>query len=198
MKRDGRNRESPNAGRLVLLTGERGVGKSTVCARLAGLWRECGGAPAGLLTRTDGPRRFLVDIATGEGRLLAAEGEELAGPRWGRYSFSQEALDWGNEALRRAAQGPADLLLLDEAGPLELVVGEGLRPGLFFLLQGKGPGLVVVRPALVEQVRGRAAGRAVRVAVVTVENREGIAGEIIRQLKAEGLGPGEQGLGIGL
>lgn len=165
---------------LVLLTGAMGVGKSTVCQRLAALWRERGGAPAGLLTRTAGPERYLVDAATGEERLLAAEGQELDGPRWGRFSFSQEALDWGHVAMHAAVAGPADLVLLDEVGPLELVAGKGLLSTLWILLSSDKAALVVVRPALLEQLRALAGGRTVRVYEVTLENRAGLAESIVR------------------
>lgn len=157
---------------LILLTGARGSGKSTVCARAAQLWRERGGVPAGLLTRTAGPHRWLVDIATGEERILAAEGELLDGPRWGRFSFSRETLDWGNAVMRRAVAGPADLVLLDEIGPLEMAAGEGLLPALQALLGGCVRALVVVRPELLEQLRALAGARPVRTYEVTMENRE--------------------------
>jgi nucleoside-triphosphatase THEP1 len=163
---------------LILLTGVRGVGKSTVCLRLVELWRERVGTPGGLLTRTAGRERYAVDVATGEERLLAAEGEALAGPRGGRFSFSQETLKWGNEVVRQALTGPADLVLLDEVGPLELVAGEGLLPALKMLLGSEKAGLVVVRPALVEQVRAMATGRTAQVCEVTLENRDELPGHI--------------------
>jgi nucleoside-triphosphatase THEP1 len=148
------------------------VGKSTVCQRLVALWRERGGVPAGLITRTAGPERYLVDVASGEERLLAAEGTALAGPRRGKFSFSQEALAWGNEVMQAAVGGPADLVLLDEVGPLEMVKGTGFLPALEILLGSGKDALVVVRPALLEKVRGMAGARAVRTCEVTAENRE--------------------------
>lgn len=167
---------------LILLTGTMGVGKSTVGLRLAALWRERGGVPAGLLTRTAGGERYLRDVATGAERLLAAEGEALAGPRWGRFSFSQEALDWGNEAVRQAVNGPTDLVLLDEVGPLELVEGAGLLPALHLLLRSAQAGLVVVRPALLDPLRALVGGRPVRVYEVTLENRDGLAEQISNEM----------------
>ena len=164
---------------LILLTGARGIGKSTVCQRLVALWRERGGVPAGLITRTAGPERYLVDVASGEERLLAAEDTALAGPRRGKFSFSEEALGWGNEVVRRAVAGPADLLLLDEVGPLELVKGAGFRPALEILLGSGKDALVVVRPALLEKVRGMAGTRVVRTYKVTLEDREGLAERIM-------------------
>jgi len=167
---------------LILITGAMGVGKSTVCLRLAALWRERGGAPAGLLTRTAGGERYLRDVATGAERLLAAEGAALAGPRWGRFSFSQASLDWGNEVVRQAVNGPADLVLLDEVGPLELAAGAGLLPALKILLGSEAAALVVVRPALLEQVRALAGGRPCRVFEVTPPDRDRLPARIARAL----------------
>jgi len=166
---------------LILITGAVGIGKSTVCQRLVMLWRERGGVPGGVLTRTAGRERSIVDVVTGEERLLAAEGVELAGPRWGRFSFSQETLDWGNEVMRQAVAGPADLVLLDEVGPLELAAGSGFLPALKILLGSKKAGLVVVRPALLEQVRAMGSGHTVRVYEVTLENRAGLPEQIMKR-----------------
>ena len=168
---------------LILLSAPAGAGKSTVCARLAHLWRERGPQPGGVLTRTAGQDRHAVDVATGEERLLAAEGQPLAGPHWGRFTFAAETLAWGNEVVRRALAGPADLVLLDEVGPLELVTGEGFLPALKILLGREKAGLVVVRPALLEQVRDLAPGRVIRCYEVTLENREELAEEIVKREK---------------
>lgn len=159
---------------LLLLTGTTGAGKSTVCLRLAALCREQGHTPAGIVTQSDGPRRYLLDLASGEQQLLAADGEALAGPRWGRFSFCQEALDWGNEAVRRAVEGPADLVLLDEVGPLELIAGAGFLPALERLLGSEKAGLIVVRPALLESLRTLARGRPAEVYEVTGESRDAL------------------------
>lgn len=168
---------------LILLTGVQGIGKSTVCQRLAALWRDRGGAPAGLITRTAGPERYVVDVASGEERLLATAGEEaLAGPRLPCFSFSQEALDWGNAVVQAAVARPADLVLLDEVGPLELAQGVGLLPALKILLGSGKAALIVVRPALLEQAQAMAAGRTVQVCEVTAAEREALPGRIAQLL----------------
>jgi nucleoside-triphosphatase THEP1 len=168
-----------------LVTGARGVGKSTVCQRLAQVWRDHGGVPGGLLTRTAGRERYIVDVATGEERLLAVEGDALAGPRWGRFSFSQEALDWGNEVVRAAVAGPADLVFLDEVGPLELAAGKGLLPALRILLGSRKAALVVARPDLLEQVRTMVTAHTVRVSEVTPENRKDLPRRVALTLREQ-------------
>ncbi len=117
-----------------------------------------------------------------EGRAVIQEGRALAGPRWGRFTFAAETLAWGNEVVRRALAGPADLVLLDEVGPLELAAGEGFLPALKMLLGREKAGLVVVRPALLEQVGAMAAGRAALVYEVTPENRDGLPAELVGRL----------------
>jgi nucleoside-triphosphatase THEP1 len=58
------------APRLIVITGERGAGKSVVCARLAALLREGGADVGGVLTERPpaGEGREAVDVATAERR----------------------------------------------------------------------------------------------------------------------------------
>ena len=71
-----------------------------------------------------------------------------------RWHFEEETLAWGNEAL--AAAGEADLVLIDELGPLELTHGRGLSAGPALLDGGRcRAAVVVIRPELLEQARAR-------------------------------------------
>ena len=154
---------------IVLITGPRGVGKTTLCLRTVALAKEAHYSCAGLLTlREDDDRRVVVDVRTGDRRSLTATGP--GGVPVGHYLFDPDALAWGAGILARST--PCDLLVLDELGPLEMA-GDGwavgmdvLREGRFFLA------LVVVRPELVAEALERfpdawAVG-------VTPENRDGL------------------------
>ena len=59
-----------DVGRLVILTGERRVGKSTVCAELTVLAREAGLRCGGILTLANDGERDVVDAQTRERRRL--------------------------------------------------------------------------------------------------------------------------------
>jgi len=181
---------------LLLLTGPPGVGKTTVCLGLARLLGEKGWKVGGIVTLAEGRRRLALDLGSGERRLLAVGsgpmparmGEESpagpSGPRWGPYRFSRPALDWGNATVLRAVAGGVDLVILDEVGPLELVLGEGFLPALRAVLEGPPSGLIVVRPALLERVAGMAGRLAVR-REVTLENRQALPEEMAAWLERQ-------------
>lgn len=150
--------------RLIVLTGPRGAGKTTVCQSLIAQARAAGWSVAGLLS----PALFADGVKTGiqaqalltdETRLLAqavADGPEIGNDsahlRFGRWLFDRAVLDWGNEVL--AAATPCDLLIVDELGPLELLHGSGWVNGPAWLRLGNyRHGFVVIRPELVAAAR---------------------------------------------
>jgi nucleoside-triphosphatase THEP1 len=165
----------------ILLTGRRGVGKTTVCQAVAELARRRGYRPGGVITpalyacpersrRVEGQGRRdshgakigfeAVDVGSGERWPLARTDQELGGPRVGPYSLNPAALARALKVLRRAAipetsaTVPCDLLILDEIGPLELEQGGGFAPILDLLpVEGPTHTLIVVRPALLDQLR---------------------------------------------
>lgn len=172
---------------LLLLTGPPSVGKTTVCLGLACALGERGWNVGGIVTLAEGTRRWALDLQGGKRRLLAVSGEApagLSGPSWGPYRFSGRTLAWGNAAVLRAMAGGVNLVILDEVGPLELVLGEGFLPALQAVLGGPVSGLVVVRPALVRQVSEMAARPAV-LWEVTKANRSTLPEEIAAWLGRE-------------
>lgn len=154
---------------IVLVTGPRGVGKTTLCLRTVTLAKEAHYSCTGLLTlREDDDQRILVDVRTGERRPLTASGP--TGVPVGRYLFDPDALAWGTAILARST--PCDLLVLDELGPLEIAgggwaIGMDVLRGERFLLA-----LVVVRPELVAEALERFPDA--WVVEVTPENRDGL------------------------
>lgn len=115
---------------ILVLSGWRGIGKTTFCRKLVDLARLQQIDVAGLLS----PGRFAIshdpgnlaiktgidveDLRTGERRLLATnQGDDLHGPRVGSWMFSPEVFAWADGVIRSAT--PCDLLIIDELGPLE-------------------------------------------------------------------------------
>lgn len=142
-------------GRLLVLTGDPGAGKSTHCRRVAQAAREAGMVVRGVVATDEpvggGARRWLEDLRGGERVLLGrtATPKQIAAgePRW---ALDDAALDRCSRILAEA--GPADLLVIDEVGPLELLQGRGAIEGVRAALSGRyGAALVVVRPWLVER-----------------------------------------------
>jgi nucleoside-triphosphatase THEP1 len=97
---------------------------------------------------------------------------------WKRFSFSQAGLDWGNQVVTQAITQEADLIILDEVGPLELVAGAGFTPAMEAIAGPAGAGLVVVRPELLPEVKERLQGRSPAIWAVTYENRDALPREI--------------------
>jgi nucleoside-triphosphatase THEP1 len=175
-----------------LLTGERQVGKTTVCRRVAELARGLGYDPAGLLTPAlvgeEGlPVAYHAQmVSDGEQRLLARAKGDLDGPRTGRYSFDADVFSWVMEGLRRAISQGCDLLIVDEIGPLELEQGRGLAPILPDLFtEGHPPLLLVVRPELIVQLQKRLPAIPFRTFTVTQENRQALPHDIVEELFAD-------------
>jgi len=145
---------------VVILTGEKGEGKTTLCAELVELVRARGGRVAGVLSPgfwDDGVRSGyqVEDLLTGRRKWLARRSEGPCDIRQGPYGFDVGALRFGRQALAAAAGAAPDLIIVDEVGPLELR-GDGWGPELD-TLQGQQPCamLWVVRPTLVDEVRRR-------------------------------------------
>jgi nucleoside-triphosphatase THEP1 len=173
---------------LLLLSGERGVGKSTVCLRLAEQLRVEGYPVGGVITLCAENRRYALDIVGGDQRLLAAEDRDLSGPSWGKFSFSQDTLDWAHAVVREAISHRAALVILDEVGPLEIVLRQGFLPAFQALIAAPVTGLVVVRPTLLRRLRRRVQKeRPVTQRTVTLANREYMPGRVIKWLRQQGL-----------
>jgi nucleoside-triphosphatase THEP1 len=143
----------------ILLTGAKGAGKTTLLETAARLLEAEGLRVAGILSPgyfEDGRRtRFdLLILATGE-RLPLAERDFSQPPDSGRcYRFRQETIAAGLRALSDGSLSAADVVFVDEVGPMELR-GEGWGPALDAVSALPAPMVWVVRPKLVDEVRRR-------------------------------------------
>jgi len=215
-----------NYSQTILLTGRRGVGKTTVCQAVAELARRRGYRPGGVITPAlyacpepcpadwelgivnwdlgfDKVGFEAVDVGSGERWPLARTDQELGSPRVGPYSFDPTALARAIRVLRRAcpvgglseaergsrraAIAGCDLLMVDEIGPLELERGEGFAPILDLLpVEGPTHTLIVVRPALLDQLLLRMRGAECTIFSVTEENRNELPLRIVKGLWGDG------------
>jgi nucleoside-triphosphatase THEP1 len=164
---------------LILLTGERGIGKSTVCSTLRDFVARRGVRCGGFLTRRDLDDAgatcglSLEEAATGACHRLAATREELRGPRVGPFSMDAAMLALGVQLARSAFDANLDLVFLDEIGPLELVQGLGFAPAIpLVAAHPRAAVILTLRPTLVVAAASRLAPRVARVEIVTQETRD--------------------------
>ncbi len=124
------------------------------------------------------------DLLTDEEGELASVTSRL-GPRVGRYRVNLNDLSAvGGRALERAAR-EADLIVVDEIGPMELTSPDFRRSLRGCIASGK-PILAVVHERmndpLIEELK-RISGETT--IVVGLENREGLVAEITRRVGVE-------------
>jgi nucleoside-triphosphatase THEP1 len=146
----------PRKSQLILWTGQKHSGKTTAAGKLVERARGEGFRVAGLLAPSVYKARLLVgfdgvDLSNGETTKLARMNKSQGGGR--RISFTEAGLRLGKAALGLPATGKADLVVVDEFGPLELD-NKGWRKDVDLLLTStKALLLLVVRRELVERVR---------------------------------------------
>ncbi len=146
-------------GRIAILSGERGSGKTSACLELIERSKAAGLDCAGLVSpeRDDPnlpPGQDVMDVRTGERRRFSFELDEPAEGSRCRHRFDQRAAEWAAACLGSAC--PCDLLVIDEVGPLALEQGKGW-PNAFEVLASCDFGLAVavVRPSYVQTVVDR-------------------------------------------
>ncbi len=141
---------------LFLWTGPKHGGKTTAAAQLVQTARQHGCQVAGFLAPSvyrDGRLVGfdILDLRSGVRTPLAVRRGEPGDI--GQFHFFEEAWGLGRQALDPTATAGADLVIVDEFGPLELA-SHGWRAAVDSLIESGRPSLLlVVRQGLVESVR---------------------------------------------
>ncbi len=171
------------AKRIIILSGERGAGKSIVCRKTVALAQNRGHTCGGLITlRRPDDNLDVLDVRSGSVRRLTLEPKVSPAVIQGRFRFSPETLAWGNEILTRAT--PCDLLVVDELGPLEIEQGWGWQRAFDVLRKSEfALALVVVRPELVAQAQLKLPKSAMAVLTVTRQNRDELPATLLETLE---------------
>jgi nucleoside-triphosphatase THEP1 len=164
----------------IIITGEVGVGKTTVCEKVVELARSRGYSCGGILTpKAPDKGIIVVDIQSGESKPLASINNIYQGPRTGRYFFNPEAVEFGNRAIDGAVS--SDILLVDEVGHLELE-GEGFARALEIIKAGRAKNsILVIRSKLLPAFLARL-GFEFSTIETTIENRDRLPHKIGRLL----------------
>ena len=143
--------------KIIVITGERGAGKSGYCLRLLAQVRQAGLTAAGIISPavyTNGVKTAFhaMDAKTSEQRLCGTRTAADAGTI-GCWQMDPAVIAWCNERILQSC--PCDCLFIDELGPLEFRKHQGftaafdvLRSGIF------GTAYVVIRPDCIPDFRG--------------------------------------------
>jgi nucleoside-triphosphatase THEP1 len=148
-------RATPRADRLIFWTGPKHSGKTTAAGELAMRARDAGICVAGLLApavyESDRLVGFdAVDLRTGEQVSRASRRKQTG--QAGGFRFTKQGRALGKAALDISAVGSAELVIVDEFGPMELG-GKGWREETDLLLaETDAVVLLVVREELVQEV----------------------------------------------
>jgi nucleoside-triphosphatase THEP1 len=170
---------------VMLLIASSGMGKTTACRRAVELSRARGLSVAGVLSLPvyQGQTKtaiMLGDIASEQERILA-RAHHVEGPRVGVWTFDPAGVVWGQQVL--ASLPPCDLLVIDEIGPLELEMRQGLTNALDALRQADYRlALVSIRPALVGAVAAQLNGLQVSALTLDEQTRDQTPQIIVSQL----------------
>ena len=140
--------------RLVLWVGPKHSGKTTSVARLAQKAKKEGFNVAGMLAPSVYADKHLtgfevVDLRTG--RRLPLATRKINQTQQGGFAFTQTGLEFGSNALSTEAVKSAELIIVDEFGPLELE-GKGWRENVDLLFSAVDALMLLV-------VRNQIAGR---------------------------------------
>ncbi len=142
---------------FILWTGPKHSGKTTAAAALVDLAKARGFAVAGLLApgvyRNGRLVGFdAVDLRTGS-RASLARLDRMEAQQAGAFGFKAEGLALGAEALGLEATRDAELVVVDEFGPLE-IRGDGWRRAVDTLVRSaKALVLLVVREEIIDLVK---------------------------------------------
>ena len=130
----------------IIITGEIGVGKTTVCEKVIRMAESGGYTCGGILT----PKVLnggvicgidIIDIQSGERETLASVHNVYRGPRAGKYCFNPDGIGFGISAIEKGRS--SDILLVDEIGHLESR-GEGFANVLALIGAGEVKSSIVV------------------------------------------------------
>ena len=161
---------------VTLLIASSGVGKTTACLRAVELAQARGLRVAGVLSLPvyQGQAKTAIalrDIVGEQERILARGDHAGEGPRVGIWTFDPASVAWGQQVL--ASLPPCDLLVIDEIGPLELEMGQGLTNALDALRQADYRlALVSIRPALAGAVAAQLNGLQVSALTLDEQTRD--------------------------
>lgn len=157
---------------IFIVTGNPGVGKTTVVMKLAELLREKGISVGGIISREvreNGIRTGFEFIDINNNEIATLASVKGTGPKVGKYNVNMEGCKFAVQVLRRAFAN-AGAIICDELGPMEFKSKEFVEC-VNEMLDLDRPVIVVVHRKLVHPVIDRFRQKASLLINIDVQNR---------------------------
>ena len=171
--------------RVLLLTGNPGVGKTTVLTKIVNALKAEGCTVGGMISREirEGGTRMgfeILDLNSGRRGWLAHINQKN-GPQLGKYRVNiQDLNSIGAEAVLAAVEN-CDVIAIDEIGPMELFSAK-FKEATRKALESHKPVVAIVHwkahDALISEARKREDAELI---TVTPENREKLSEAIVKK-----------------
>jgi len=170
---------------ICILSGEENIGKSTLCKQIIEYGKSRNIAVSGIRSELEIVNNQKIAINSFNVKTDEMMNLAVYFPGWDKekserkWKFNREAINWGNDVLRRSV--PTDLLIIDEIGYLELEKGEGWNECFNVLESNQYQlALVVIRPELLTL----ASKRHEKISVYSLQknNRKEIENKLIDKL----------------
>ncbi len=165
---------------IVIIVGERQIGKSTVCSQLIHHLRETQIEVSGFITLQPQPHTLAaLYLKTGQTYPLTLPFDAEAGIAFQHFRMDATAM----EHTARMLPGcfPTTVFILDELGPLELIHGKGWANVLRLLKYERyGVAIIVVRPELLVEAIRQLPHSVYTVIRVAAENRDHLPDSLYR------------------
>ena len=168
---------------ITIITGSRGVGKTTLLLKLIEELKNKGKHPSGIMTpavyNTNGDKVgfYILNVANGEQWELGRSDKFLGGPSYGPFSFSENGFAKANEILEKVLNESSEDVFLDEIGPLEMEKGYGFYPILSLISSfniNRNLYLIIRRSLIDGFIRKFLPNTEYRIVEITPENRNKI------------------------
>lgn len=141
-----------------IVTGWRGSGKTMFCQSILNVLKSENRDVAGIISTgsfVNGVKQSIgaIDLRTGNTEPLAnLTQQDPSDYNFGGWYFNQKTLDWGNTVFQSSV--PCQLLMVDELGPLELVLGQGWVKALDVIQSNRYDlAMIVIRPELLDMAK---------------------------------------------
>jgi nucleoside-triphosphatase THEP1 len=134
---------------VFIITGEIGIGKTTICKKVLEMARKSGFRCGGIIThKMPGDSLSVMDIRSGEMAVLAIPGDKFGGPLVPRFTFDPEGITFGIRAIKTGSL--EDILFVDEIGIIE-TMGKGFIKAFDIISESRTKNSVlVIRNELLE------------------------------------------------